>query len=223
MLELDLPCPAPPPFARPVIFSAARAEAMDVQTYSRSHASFGPGLRASPGIARRYARRVLALVAAGVSLLLVGCALGYLNPNFAVPKERRERLTEAANGYASALRFGNLGAAAPFVEPDLRDEFVAAFAGDAILRFTDVDVSSVSFDGSIGSGTVLMMARFYRLPSVREILITENQQWRYDPVAARWFISPDFALYETAGVPQRTAPAARSRPPSGPVPASPAP
>jgi hypothetical protein len=140
---------------------------------------------------------------AGVSLLLLlGCALGYLSPHYALPGERRQRLSDAANLYVSFLRFGNVEMAAPFVEPRLRSEFFAMFSegGQTRVHFTDIDVENIEFT-DLGKATVLVQARMYRLPSVREMPLMDPQQWRYDPGERTWYVSPNFALYSRDGAP----------------------
>jgi hypothetical protein len=145
-------------------------------------------------IARTAAR---AAAASAVLALLGGCALGYLNPNFLLPGERRERLDAAAQRYAHSLRFGYLEQALPFVEPSARRAFVDCFApgGTNALRFTDVEVGGIEFDAGFGRATVLLQAHVYRLPSVREERVSETQSWRYDPGARTWYVTPDFTLY----------------------------
>ncbi len=133
---------------------------------------------------------------AAASILLLSCALGYLSPSYALPSERRQRLSDAANRYVSCLRFGNAEMAAPLVEPQLRSEFMAMFGTNSPspVRFTDAEVEHIEFT-ELGRATVLVQARLYRLPSVREFPLTEQQQWRYDPAARSWFVSPDFSAY----------------------------
>jgi hypothetical protein len=157
------------------------------------------------------AQRLFPLTSASAAalslLLLLGCALGYLNPNYALPSERRQRLSDAANRYVSFLRFGNVEMAAPFVEPRLRAEFISTFNGSSpsSVRFTDINVETIEFTER-GRAVVLVQARLYRLPSVREVPLMEQQQWRYDPGARSWYVSPDFALYAGEGTPTRASP-----------------
>jgi hypothetical protein len=123
--------------------------------------------------------------------------LGYLNPNYALPKERRERLNDSAIRYTSFLRFGNVEMASAFVEPTLRTQFATVFgASDRnLLRFTEIEVGEMEFGPERGSATVQVQARMYRLPSVREVSLIESQRWRYDPGSQRWYVTPDFAAY----------------------------
>jgi hypothetical protein len=87
--------------------------------------------------------------------------------------------------------------ASAFVEPALRAQFATVFGGSDRnpLRFTDIEVGEMEFGPERGSATVHVQARMYRLPSVREISLTEAQRWRYDPGSQRWYVSPDFAAY----------------------------
>jgi hypothetical protein len=160
--------------------------------------------RREPGTPARRSRGAWGLACAGLavgSLVLLDCALGYLSPHYALPSERRERLNEAANRYVSFLRFGNLPMAAPFVEPDLRGRFLSAFGGEAraAVHFTELEVADVQFGPEVGRATVTVYAHVYRPPSVREVVVTETQHWRYDPRAGCWYVSPDFSVYGAPG------------------------
>jgi len=132
-------------------------------------------------------------LASALVLMSSGCALGYYNPHFWIPSEAKTRVEEAAFRYNNALRFGNLEMALKSVEPESRDAFLAAFDADAprAIRFTDVEIRSVTMGPEREQARVLISMRFYRLPSVQEIAVTHEQRWRYDPKDALWYVSPE--------------------------------
>jgi hypothetical protein len=141
----------------------------------------------------------LALIAA--PLVLSGCSIGYLSPSYLMPGEKLERVREAASGYNSSLRFGYLEQALGFVAAESRKEFIDFFATDASagLRFTDVEIQSVTLGPERDEARVLLVARMYRLPSVSELTISDEQVWRYDPSSQGWRITPDLKPYKEVG------------------------
>jgi hypothetical protein len=136
---------------------------------------------------------------------LGACSLGYWNPNFLLSKEAYERVEEAASRYNNSLRFGNLEMAARWVKPELRRSFLQVFGEqtDSPIRFTDVEIQQINFGPGRGEARILLSARLYRLPSVNEISLVDEQEWHYDPEAQDWFITPDFERYTSLGRPAR--------------------
>jgi hypothetical protein len=138
---------------------------------------------------------------AALTVLVAGCSVGYLSPSYLMPSEKLERVREAASGYSSSLRFGHLERAASFVAPDARKAFVDFFGTDALdgLRFTDVEIQAVTLGPESDEARVILVVRLYRLPSVSELTVSEEQQWRYDPGTRGWRITPDLTPYKEAG------------------------
>jgi hypothetical protein len=152
---------------------------------------------------RTYFDRARLAALASLTSALAACSLGYMNPNFLISKEARERVEEAAIRYNNSLRFGNLEMAAQWVTPELRREFLQVFGEQASspIRFTDVEVQSVDFGPGRGEARILLSARLYRLPSLREISLIDEQQWHYDPDTQTWLVTPDLARYASFGQP----------------------
>jgi len=148
---------------------------------------------------RLYRARTAALLAALAAL--ASCSLGYLNPNFLLSSEARERVEDAATRYNNALRFGNLTMATQWVKPELRRDFLEVFGQEtgSPIRFTDVEIQSIKFGPARGEARIVLSARLYRLPSIHEIALVDEQQWHYDPNELAWFITPDLERYATLG------------------------
>jgi hypothetical protein len=142
---------------------------------------------------------------ASVASALAACSLGYWNPNYLLESEARERAEEAAIRYNNSLRFGNLEMAAQWVKPELRRTFLEIFGEQtqSPIRFTDVEVQSVSFGPGKGEARILLSARLYRLPSIHEISLVDEQEWHYDPQSREWHITPNFERYVSLGLPAR--------------------
>lgn len=140
---------------------------------------------------------------ASLTSALAACSLGYLNPNFLIDNEARDRVEEAAIRYNNSLRFGNLEMAAQWVKPDLRRDFLEVFGAEASspIRFTDVEVQQIQFGPARGEARILLSARLYRLPSVSEITLVDEQEWHYDPDAGSWFVTPNLERYASLGQP----------------------
>ncbi len=133
----------------------------------------------------------------GCVFSLSACSLGYWSPRFWIPSEARSQVEQAAYRYNNALRFGNLEMAIKSVEPDRREEFLRTFDASAprAIRFTEMDIQSVSLGPERAEARVLLLIRFYRLPSIREFAVTHEQRWRYDPSDSLWYVSPDAELF----------------------------
>ena len=154
------------------------------------------------------------LLIASLASALAACSLGYWNPNFLISNEARDRVEEAAIRYNNSLRFGNLEMAAQWVKPELRRDFLLVFGEQASspIRFTDVEVQEIQFGPARGEARILLSARLYRLPSVSEISLVDEQEWHYDPNAQTWFITPNLERYASLGQstrPQANGPASR--------------
>ena len=149
--------------------------------------------------------RARLVLLAGALCALGACSLGYLNPNFLLSKEAYERVEEAAIRYNNSLRFGNLEMAAQWVKPELRRNFLQVFGDQTSspIRFTDVEVQQIDFGPRRGEARILLSARLYRLHSVNEISLVDEQEWHYDPDTATWFITPDLERYANLGQPAR--------------------
>jgi len=150
-----------------------------------------------------------------------GCWVGYLHPGFMVPSEARERVEEAAIRYNGALRFGNMPMAMQWVKPELQRPLLDLF-GDGSkqpIRFTDVDIQSISLGPERDEARVLLLIRLYRLPSLTERTITDEQIWRYDPARLNWVVEPNLEQYASIGVEPARGPGPAIQP--GPVPAAP--
>jgi len=129
----------------------------------------------------------------------LGCSvLGYLHPDFLVSGQAQDRVSDAAFAYNNALRFGNVEMAARWVQVERRASFLQLFA-DESLRFTDVEIQSVALGPERDEARVFLRVRFYRLPSIEEVALVDEQQWRYDPGDASWYVEPDLELYARAG------------------------
>lgn len=128
------------------------------------------------------------------ALLCVAGCLGFAN-------DRAIQIDEAVQLYADSLRFGNIDAAARMVEPALRRQFMDLFANpeERALHFTSIDIARVDLDAKAERATVDLDVRFYRLPSIRELSLTDRQAWRYDTKLDVWRVEPDLSQYAGAG------------------------
>jgi hypothetical protein len=168
--------------------------------------------------AHRPAALALRAVLLAAMSALASCSLGYLNPNFLLTGEARERVEEAAIRYNNSLRFGNLEMAVQWVKPDMRRSFLELFGeqAQAPIRFTDVEIQSIEFGPARGEARILLHARLYRLPSVHEVALLDEQQWHYDPDATAWYITPDLERYANLGKPKTSSAADPSSGPPSP-------
>ncbi len=140
-------------------------------------------------------RIVLVVLLWGVGLTACG-GVGRFDPKFLIPSERKLKVTEAAEAYGTSLRWGNVEEAAIWVHPDWRQAFLVRLTNPRIpLRFTQFELGGIELGPEREQARVRASFALYRPPSLKELNIIEQQVWRYEPAARRWYIEPDIALY----------------------------
>lgn len=135
----------------------------------------------------------LAWVLAAVALV-GACALR--DPGQVLPIQRKAAVKRASESFSDALRWNRLDEAAALVHADQRAQFRSELAelGDD-LRFTSYEIEGVTLGPGLDRALARVRFELYRLPSVEEETLRDEQRWRYDLVQGSWYLEPDLALY----------------------------
>lgn len=111
------------------------------------------------------------------------------------PWERAEALKQAQRRYAEGLRWGNLEKSAKYVDPKMRDEFLALATAFESVRITDYDIGEVELDEkTLAEAEVDVTYHGYVLPQFLEKKVQEHQVWyRDDESGSEWRVRPQLA------------------------------
>jgi hypothetical protein len=139
-------------------------------------------------------RCLVALTLLTASLAGLGCA----SSSFVDPTGRLTSLEDAQRRYTSLVRWGEIKRASAYVEPELREEFIAWAPIFDQIKITDVDSKEVSLGPSQDTAAVDVTYHAYSFTSFQEKRIFETQEWtRHDGVKNNWLVRPQIA--EIAG------------------------
>ena len=99
-------------------------------------------------------------------------------------------ITESAQRYNDALRWGNVDQAAAYVEPMRRSQYVQnAQSASKDVRITDVKLGPVDFPPNSERATVTVTRSFYRVDQLTEKSETIVEQWYRKN--GHWYIDLD--------------------------------
>lgn len=155
-----------------------------------------------PDLRRTFACTLLAAA-------LSGC-IGYLEPDYLLPRKRVEKVREIAELYGQYVRFGRIPEAASFVRREDRKAFLELFLRmQGKLEFASAEIVTVE---RTGAHTVEVWTAYelFTLPSVRVQTVSERQVWHFDAMRRSWLVEPDLAVF----------PGSAAAPAAQPVPAS---
>ncbi len=129
---------------------------------------------------------IIALVAAGLAVLLAGCGGGTQNA-----------LTAAQNAYAGAIRWGEFESAWARVDPEYREKHPLTEL--ELQRYAQIQISSYrDLDEAVledGSPARLIEIGVINKHTQAERTIRYREEWRWDPEKKTWWVRgglPDF-------------------------------
>jgi len=133
----------------------------------------------------RTAARWIALLAVGLSACV--------SPSD--PFERGRALEQAQRRYTEALRWGNLEKAAKYVDPQMRDDFLALSELFETVRITDYDIGETDMDEeTLAQAEVDVTYRGYVMPTYVEKRVRDHQVWYRDEASKdEWRVRPELA------------------------------
>ncbi len=111
------------------------------------------------------------------------------------PWERGRALELAQKNYTEAIRWGDIDTAARYVEPGLRDGFLAYAEAFESIRITDYEIGEIDLDTeNFESATVDVTYRGYVMPHYVEHRVRDRQVWTRDTDAGNdWRVRPELA------------------------------
>ena len=124
-----------------------------------------------------------------IALIALGCAACVSASD---PLERGEALKHAQHRYTEALRWGDLEKAARYVDPEMRDDFLALSDLFEQVRITDYDIGEYDLDtDTLAQAEVDVTYRGYVLPVFVEKRVRDHQVWYRE--ASEWRVRPELA------------------------------
>jgi len=131
-------------------------------------------------------------VALGTSVLLaLGCAFGEWRPDD--PMKRRFSLEDIQQQYTDYVRWSAFNEASVFVDPEVREAYLAGAPKIEDLRFTDYESAPVTLDEEMSEATIEVIYDAYRPRSLIQIKVTEVQHWRRYGKGNHWMVKPTFS------------------------------
>lgn len=109
--------------------------------------------------------------------VLVAIAFGGCAATFTDPMGKQNALEIAQRDYTQRIRWGELERASQYVDPELRDAFLAQQEIFDTLRVTDFEIGKIEFDEEEDSAEVTVTYRAYSLATLIERPIREKQKW----------------------------------------------
>ncbi len=106
------------------------------------------------------------------------------------PLGRRHALKESQRDYTKYVRWGDIEAAARFVDPELREAYLGyrpIFEG---VRITDFDIGKIHYGDGVASASVRVTYHGYSLESLVEKRIRETQEWVRPGHSNTWWVRP---------------------------------
>jgi hypothetical protein len=117
------------------------------------------------------------------ALLASGCA-----SLFHDPLGRQRALERSQRSYTQLMRWGDVERAAEYVDPELRERFMAVAPAFEAIRITDFEIGRIDYEEDAATVTVTYHA--YGLSTFLEKRIRETQQWvRHEGNV--WWVRPE--------------------------------
>jgi hypothetical protein len=121
---------------------------------------------------------------------------------FTDPLGRQDALETSQKKYTDLIRWGEIMAAASYVEPELREHFVALAPIFKNIRITDYDIGEIEIEGK-ESAELIVTYYGYLMPHFLEKTVVEKQAWKRVE-GNTWRVTPQIAglVDGMAGTPQ---------------------
>jgi hypothetical protein len=137
----------------------------------------------------------------GLCVLLLSGATGCVSW-FVDPLGRQTAFGDTQRQYTQYLRWGEIEKASAFVDPELREAFLAQAPAFREIRITDFAIGEVDYHDD--SATVTVTYQSYSLETFVEGSIREEQSWYREGRSNRWRVRSDPKVFaEAAGIAAR--------------------
>jgi hypothetical protein len=107
------------------------------------------------------------------------------------PMGRKAALSRAQREYTKLLRWSDVKAAARFVHPEMREQFLSYADEFDGIRVTDFEIDEVSFGEREATATVCVTYHAYSMASMLEKEIEETQEWERLENGNQWVVRPE--------------------------------
>ena len=129
---------------------------------------------------------------------LVLCTLLLTGPTgcitwFTDPMGRHAAFDDTQRQYTNSLRWGEIAKASAFVDPALREAFLAQEPAFESMRITDYSIGEVEYQDDSAKVTVTYQG--YSLVSFVERKIREDQSWYRESGSNRWLVRSDVEAF----------------------------
>lgn len=139
---------------------------------------------------RRLSTSIVIVGLATCAQLTLACAFGEFR--WSDPLKRQFSLEDAQRQYTEYVRWSAFDKASRYVEPEMRDEYLANAPSTRELRFTDYEMKPVEIDDETGEATVEVTYFAYYPNSPIETQLKEVQHWRRLDKGNSWRVKPAF-------------------------------
>lgn len=144
-----------------------------------------------PGLA------MLVAVLCAAPLGLLGCAFGEIRPHD--PMDRQLSLEDRHKDYTDLVRWSKFRAAAAFVKPEARSEFLKQMPDADEVRFTDWEAEEWEFEDPETMDRAIIEVRYrgYSMNRPFEVKVHEQQEWTREGRSNHWNVVSRFLDLET--------------------------
>jgi hypothetical protein len=115
--------------------------------------------------------------------VFLGCAI-------IAPHAHRRALEDAQRSYTQKVRWGEFEEASQYVDPEVRDRFLAEVNRFEDLRITDYRIGPLDVADGSDAATVRVSYRAYHLATLLEGHFDETQAWHWDGDSGAWWVRP---------------------------------
>ena len=113
--------------------------------------------------------------------------------------DRRGDFEHSQREYTQSIRWGAFDQARHFVAKDTVERWDASRPLLSNVRFTEYAIQSNEFDIDKLTATVHVTYNGYKVNSLVERTVAENQEWSRDPATGQWQVRPDLTVL-SAGI-----------------------
>jgi hypothetical protein len=135
-------------------------------------------------------RHRLTLLLVVLPLLFCSGCIAVFVEMFTDPMGHKAAFARAQREYTKLLRWSDVGAAARFVHPEMREQFLSVEDEFAGIRVTDFNVGDVTFGEREETATIRVTYHAYSMASMIEKQIKETQEWERLEGDNEWVVRP---------------------------------
>ncbi len=116
------------------------------------------------------------------------------------PLGREKSLESAQREYTKLVRWGLIERASVYVDPALRQEFLAFIDDFESIRVTDFEIGNIRFEDD-GQAVVTVEYHAFATRRAMEVPIKEKQRWYRENVTNTWLVRPELEGFGVLATP----------------------